>query len=893
MSLVAGRTILHYKLDSPLGQGGMGVVWRAHDTSLGRDVALKFLPDLLAGDPERMARLEREARLLASLNHPHVAAIHGFHHADGARFLVMELVEGEDLAERLARGPVPVPEALPLALQISEALEHAHEKGVIHRDLKPANVKLDAAGGAKVLDFGLAKAIEGDPIAARSGAGLSHSPTITGGMTAAHVLLGTAAYMSPEQARGQVADRRADIWAFGAVLMEMLTGRRLFEGETVSDTLAAVLRSDPDFTTLPAGTPPRVRALLRRCLERDPKRRLRDIGEARIALDDTLRGVADEGAAAPAAATAPRRAPAWLPGVAGVALGALVMFGVTRLATPPATVAPLRKFIIEPDTSTATPVSPVISPDGRFVASLVGGRLTLRDLSRLETRSFPLESNAQALFWSPDSRHIGYFSGTKVLRVSAGDGERQVLSDTRAEFTGGTGGSWSPRGTILFSRGDSLGIMEISERGGDPHVVMPADTKLEGDVHEPCELPGARGIVFASHTRHSGISQLWVWSKGKRRLLLDLKDQTIGTPHWSPSGHLLYHRSPNTPGIWAAPFSLEKLEITGEPFLVEADAAWPSVSRDGTLCFRPGRGATSTQMVLMDLPGGDLTAVGEPTPRASYAIAADPTGPRIARSEAEGTGSDLWVHDHVRGTRTRFTFDPGEEDQPDWSPDGRSIAYGARGLNCSSAECWGVLVAPSDGSGRADTLATSAALPYFTPDGRDVLYTGFRENGVFWDVMRVPRDRSSPPATLIRGNPRAIDGHVSPDGSLLAYQSSESGRYEVYLTRYPSLEGRWQASNAGGQWPRWSARGDRLYFSRGNDVMVLEVGAGASPVLGNPGLVVTRPPAGVLPFGFDMMFAVSADGRRIVTARSHETGRQRPRLAIVQSWAEEFRERRK
>jgi len=890
MPLAAGQQILQYRLDSPIGQGGMGVVWRAHDDSLGRDVALKFLPDQLTGDPERLARLEREARLLASLNHPHVASIFGFHQAEGARFLAMELVEGEDLSQRLAHGPVPVAEAVPLALQVAEALEHAHEKGVIHRDLKPANIKLSASAGAKVLDFGLAKAIEGDPAAARSGSALSHSPTITGGMTAANVLLGTAAYMSPEQARGQLADRRADIWAFGVVLMEMLTGRRLFDGETISDTLAAVLRSEPDFAALPAETPPRVRALLRRCLERDPKRRLRDIGEARILLDEVVRGVPD--AAAPAATAPPARGIAWLPVAAALAIGAIGAFLAARSTGPPPAEIAHRKFLVEIDTSSAVPQDPEISPDGRFIAGLVGGRLAIRDLERFESRSFPVEPNAQAIFWSPDSRDLGYFTGNKVVRISATDGRRQVLSDTRAEFTGGSGGFWSPRGVIVCSRADSAGILEISERGGDPRVLFATDPKLEGDLHEPMELPGGRGIVFVSHTLHQGPSQLCLWARGERRVLLDLADQSISNPRYSPSGHLVFHRAPNTPGIWALPFSLDRLEPTGEPFLVAADASLPSVSRDGSLCYRPARVTGSSQLVWLDRESGTLAPIGEPATRAGFTFAVDPTGPRVVRAEEESSGLDLWIYDYARATRTRLTFDPGDEDYPDWSPDGRFITYSYRSPNCSVAECWYALRRPADGSGRVDTLGRNGAVPFFTSDGRDVLFAGFRQSGAIWDLTRAPADGAGKPGVVLPGNPRAIGAVVSPDGTLLAYSSNESERFEIYLTRYPSLEGRWQVSTSGGQWPRWSPKGDLLHFCNGDQVMEVEVRGGATITLGNPRELAVRPHMGPFVFGLDMTFAVSPDRRRVLTARTPAAGRTSPALALVQNWPAEFREKR-
>ncbi len=891
MSLTPGQTLLQYRLVEPIGEGGMGVVWRAQDTSLGREAALKFLPDLLVADPERLARLEREARLLAALNHPHIASIHGFHQAEGARFLAMELVEGEDLARRLARGAVPVSEALPLALQIAEALEHAHEKGVIHRDLKPANVKLDAGGSAKVLDFGLAKAIEGDPATARSGSALSHSPTITGGMTAANVLLGTAAYMSPEQARGQVADRRADIWAFGVVLMEMLTGRRLFEGETISDTLAAVLRSEPEFAALPADTPPRVRRLLRRCLERDPKRRLRDIGEARIALEETLRGVPDE--SAPAAAAAPARGLPWLPVGAALAIGAILAFVAARATVPPRAEAPLRKFSLEADTSGAPYQSPVISPDGRFVAGFAAGRLVLRDLSRFDSRSFPAETGAQALCWSPDSRHLAYAAGSRLIRVSAADGSSQVLSDTREAFTGGSGTCWTSRGTILFSRGDSLGVLEVSERGGDPKVVVPVVPGAEGDLHEPAELPGGRGIVFIVHAGGRGLSQIGLWSGGKRKILLEHKDQSLGFPRYDPAGYLIYHRSPTTPGLWAVPFSLAKLEVTGEPFLVAADGNFPSVSSDGTLCYRPGGGAGATELVWLSVEKRAAEPIGLPRERGGFVLAADPTGPRAIRSEAEGINQDLWMYDYSRGTRTRLTFHAADEEAGGISPDGRTLVYQSHLPNCPSADCYVIVRRALDGSGPSDTLARAGVLPTWAPDGKNVFYVGLGPDFSIWSVMRVPADGSGPPAVVIPGNRRALMARLSPDGSLLAYVSLETERYEVFLTRYPSLEGRWQVSTQGGQWPQWSPKGDRLYFSHGEEILAVDVSGGGAPTLGTPRTIATRPAVGGFPFGFDMGFVMSPDGTRLLTARSPDTRRHAPSLAVVQNWAAEFRGERK
>ena len=628
MSLTAGRNLSHYRLVAPIGEGGMGVVWRAMDSTLEREVAIKVLPDFFASDPERMARFEREARLLASLNHPHIASIYGFHQDGGVRFLAMELVDGEDLAQRLERGPIPLAEALPLALQIAHALEHAHEKGVIHRDLKPANVKLTAGGQAKVLDFGLAKALEDETGRPASSSAVSHSPTITGHMTVAGVLLGTAAYMSPEQARGQIADRRADIWGFGVVLMEMLTGGRTFEGETISDTLAGVLKSDPDWSALPKETPPRVRALLRRCLERNPKQRLRDIGEARIVLEDVIAGRGDEPVAATALAAPARRAPVALLSIAALALGALATFGVMR-AQAPRTELPLRKFhLAVPVEGTIGPAGPAISPDGRMVSYLLPGRLMIQSLDNLEPKSFPVEAAASKLFWSPDGRFVGYIAGTRILKLAIDGTEPQVVCDTRGVVsTGGWGACWRNDGTIVFTRGDSAGLLEVSANGGDPRTLLRPDS-TETDIHEPSTLPGGRGVIFAAHRRHGGINTLWVVAGGKRKLLLELAGQTLANPVYSTSGHILFRRGPTTPGVWALPFSLSRLAPAGEPFLVAPGASVPSVGSDGTLCYLAGAANVASQMAWVDAEGKELGTIGQPEEPATPSISLSPDGRR-------------------------------------------------------------------------------------------------------------------------------------------------------------------------------------------------------------------------------------------------------------------------
>ncbi len=565
----------NYEIIGKIGAGGMGEVYRARDTRLGRDVAIKLLPPAFAEDAERLGRFEREARLLASLNHPGIAAIYGLEQAEGKRFLVLELVPGSDLSVRIAQGPLPLDEALPIARDIADALEYAHEQGIVHRDLKPANIMLTPEGRVKVLDFGLAKAFESedgtDPRLSQSPTVLASSPTVAG------VILGTAAYMSPEQARGKSVDKRSDVFAFGSVLYEMLTGRQAFLGDTVSDTLASVLKTHPDAGVLPENTPRAIRDLLKRCLEKDARLRLRDIGEARIIIDQARHaGPESEPAAAvavPAGGAARFRANlVW--GVATLVIATAAFFA-SRAVTPVRRDAPLRKIAIELDEKehSQSPFRVALSPDGKRIAYILNDRLWVRDLSKLEGVEIPGTEKAEIPFWSPDGEQIGYRVGSTFRRVSASGGNSTVVSNTNESFTGGSGAVWTEDDRILFTTG-ARGIMEVPALGGDPVEVVPHEDR-ETDLHEPDALPGGRGYLFVPHKEEGGPNSIVVFADGKRKTLLTLPEHRIWTPRYSDTGHVLFRRTPSNVGIWALPFSLSSLEATGEPFLVALDGSEP------------------------------------------------------------------------------------------------------------------------------------------------------------------------------------------------------------------------------------------------------------------------------------------------------------------------------
>ncbi len=874
--LRSGQQILHYRLVEKLGEGGMGVVWKATDSSLDRPVALKALPPAFSADTERLARFEREARLLASLNHPNIATVYSVHQLEGVRYLSMELVPGEDLSQRIARGAVPVAEALELARQIALALEAAHESGVVHRDLKPANIRITPDGRVKVLDIGLANALETD---VRSSS-LSASPTYALSAMTSGMIIGTAAYMSPEQARGQGADRRADIWSFGVVLYEMLTGTRAFDGETVSDTLAAVLRAEPDRSLLPRDLPVRVRTLLDRCLEKSARRRLRDIGEAVLTLEDVLAGGGAEAGAPAAPATAPPPAGIRALWPLAVAVLALITAGVAWMRPGPSS-APLRKLTLALQT-TASPVQlPVLSPDGAQLAYLQGSELWVRDFTQLTSRRLAegLDEDFRPV-WSPDGASIAFATGNALSRVSVTGGAISQVC-TAQDFTGGAGGAWRRDGRILFTRGSDH-IYQVAQGGGVPSVLVARIDSTEGDLHHPLVLPGKGAIVCILHTLKSGPTVLAVVEPGKRRPLLTVTSGLLWNLEYDPRGYLIYGRLGDGAGIWALPFSLKTLKTTGEPFMIAPEGGSPSIASNGSLAYRLGVAGLESHAIRLNRSGAVLDTLGRPSP-GLWSLMPSPDGRSLAAEIREAGEGDIWSYDLERGTEGRLAFGPGRQGEPAWSPDGRMLAY--REFVSTT-----VMLAPADGS-RSPRRFASGMHPNFTPDGKRILYSrqaGDNRMDIWIASVESPGDSMAVLATPAEENFPA----PAPQAPFMAYESDESGQLEVYLKPYPQGEGRWQVSVQGGEQPLWNRTGDRLYYYDDSDFYEVEVQLTPTVRLGTPRVIFRMGPLRLRTFG---RYTVLPTGNPNQFFAIQNTGApaQSPNDAIVvENWPAEFTKRK-
>ena len=885
------QVLLHYRLVEKIGEGGMGVVWRALDTKLDREVAVKVLPEAFAADAERLARFEREAKLLAALNHPNIAAIYGLEHVDALRFLVLELVPGESLDETLARGALAMDEALGVCAQIAAGVQAAHDQGILHRDLKPANIRRTPQGRVKVLDFGLAKALltggpAGDP---------TMSPTITQAGTVAGSILGTASYMSPEQARGRTLDRRSDVWSFGCVLYEALAGQRAFPGETIPDVIAKVIQGEPDWSRLPPALPPGIRRLLGRCLQKDPEKRIRDIGDARLEMAEALAapteahhhaagGTAAAGTSAGAtagaaghAAYAQRKrllAGAFTAAVAAAVAGA--WGGRALLAPAPAPVAARSvrvEMVLPQDAPLAAGsfINPLaLTPDGQllvYVAVQKGiRRLYLRRLDSFDATPIAGTEGAEGPFFSPDGEWVGFHADGKLKKVSVHGGLPEKIFDT-VDFRGA---AWGPDGTIVVATDQRGPLVTVPVTGGTPKPLTTLDSiKGEWGHRFPEFLPGGRTVLFEAHLGGFDPEDALICAvsldTGKRTLLMHGSDDA----HYVPTGHLVYVQAGQ---LLAVPFDAARLQVTGTPRPVgegalkqrNTGAVHLAIARNGTLIYAAGDTIGATSDVYWVDKGGALLPYG--VSKALYRWPRlSPDGKRVAMQVIGTNVQGTWLAPVGSEDFTKLTTGIG----PIWSPSGDRIYY-------SMPAERGILWKRSDGSGTEEVLSKdpSVEMPTsLTPDGRTLAYTR-RDPKTSLDIMTIDTSGKEPPRPLLQTDAQEGGARFSPDGHYVAYVSDDSGHFEVYLMDYPGPGGRWQISRTGGKDPIWSADGHRLYYRAGDNVM--SVALETKPVFhsGTPELVVEGAYEGLLGSIDRPNYDVAPDGRILIIKNPGVDGRR-------------------
>ena len=875
----------------------MGEVYRTIDTNLKRAVAIKVLPTSVATDAERLARFQREAELLASLNHPHIAAIYGLEDADGVKALVLELVEGPTLADRIAQGPIPLDEAIPIARQIAEAVEAAHEQGIIHRDLKPANIKLRSDGTVKVLDFGLAKAL--DPAPASIDA--SQSPTITSpAMTRMGVIMGTAAYMSPEQARGKTADKRSDIWAFGCVLYEMLTGRRAFEGEDISDTLANVLKIDPNWQALPAEVPAAIRALLRRCLDKDRRTRVADISTALFVLDEAaglrgaVEGPAEVGPYVRGEVSRWRRV---VPAAGALIVGGAIVGGAVWWSMRTASPAVVRTTIATTESTalvTAGGVRDVaITPDGSRIVYRGTNQLLVRVLNQIEPDVLGGLGTPTNPFISPDGQWIGFADGQRLKKVAITGGPPVTIAPVDGVLRGAT---WGPDGTIVFATDATVtGLQRVSAAGGEPAVLTKPDSERGDRDHLwPEFLPGGGAVLFTIYPAIGGPDNAQV-------AVLDLK---TGTPrvlfrggshaHYVPTGHLVYGVAGT---LRAVPFDLERLEPTGTPAPV-LEGVWTTplgaanfaVAANGSLVYVAGlaRPASRNTIASVDRQGRVSPLPGVP-PDLYRDVRVSPDGARLALA----TRTDVSTYEFARATLSRLTTDPAEDRSPLWTSDGQRIVFTSR-----RAGYLELFSRQADGTGADERLLSRAKnlidlhADGWSPDGSHVLFTEVSPASPINQcaIGETPIERSSDVRVLVKSDFCNQFSALSPNRLWMAYQSNV-GREEIYVERYPELGSKQQISTDGGVRPLWSRNGRELFFGGldGRQMFVVPVQSGTTLVAGRPQVLFEA--AMIAPAVGSRTYDLAPDGRFIVILRAEEkTGSgTAPGLILVQNWFEELK----
>ena len=877
-----GKTIAHYTVGEKIGAGGMGEVYRATDTKLNRDVALKVLPEEFAKDHDRMSRFKREAQVLASLNHPNIAAIYGLEEENGVQAIVLELVEGPTLAERIKQSAIPLEEALNIAKQIAEAVESAHEQGVIHRDLKPANVKVKEDGQVKVLDFGLAKALEGELTEEEIG----NSPTLSVAATRAGVILGTAAYMSPEQATGKKADKRADIWSFGVVLFEMLTGQRLFTGESVVEVMSKVMRDEPDWDSLPSDTPSSVRKVLRRCLERDRKRRLHDIADARLEIEETL----SESSITTSVVAAPEPTQiVWKQAVPWVLAGALALVLIAMVfRTPSSSTGPLMRFVERlPDSqyllSDYEDSAIALSPDGRLLVysavDMRDGRtkLFLRRLDHLEADSLPGTEDAGGPFFSPDGKWLGFRADNKLKKILLAGGAAVEVADHRFG-----GADWARDDSIVYTKDYNTGLFRVPAAGGEPEMLTKPDIE-KGELGHwwPQVLPGGRAILYTSYTppvKNAKIEVLDL-SSGEQRTLV--KGALFG--RYLSSGHLVYSTEET---LMAVPFDVESLQITGAPVPVLNDVAVDltggfshySFSADGTLAYFPASILSAESELVWVDRRGNISLVTE-SRRRYEAPALSPDGRRLAVF-VNDENRDVWVQELARNITTRLTFEPTHETLPVWTPDGRKVIYR------TETRAFDLGWKAADGSSAGELLYVNGSDKHpqsVSPDGKFLLFVE-TQTETLEDIWLFPLEGERKAEPFLRTPFEETKARFSPDGRWVAYQSNESGRFEIYIRAFTGKNIRIQVSTDGGDSPVWSRDGREIYFRRGQEIVAVSVRSGGSLRVGFPRVLFE---GDFFVGNHHPMYDVAADGRFLmIRTPDEELPRQ---IHIVLNWFEELR----
>ena len=878
---MTGTTLGHYEIGEKLGEGGMGAVYRARDRRLGRDVAIKVLPADFASAPDRLVRFEREAQVLASLNHPNVATLYGFEEGEGLPFLVMELVSGQTLRDRIARGALPVTEALTIARQVADGLEAAHDRGIVHRDLKPANVMITPAGRVKLLDFGLAKAFDDT----RS---VAEMRTVTMSGTAEGVVLGTVSYMSPEQARGATVDKRTDIWAFGCCLFEMLTGRRTFDGETPTDTIAKIIEVEPDWRRLEGRVPDRVRGLLEKCVTKDPRHRLHDIADARIEIERVLAEPEVGRRGTQRNWRVPTLAVALAGGAAGLAVWAVTRSSVAPPTSVIRTVIPLRvsgssgapSATLEINTA-GIGASVTISPDGQTVAYLMhtGGthRLYVRRLDQLKATAIEGSDGATLPLFSPDGRYLGFVRDRALFRAALTGGAPTRIAD----------GIDNPRGIdwcgdeIVFTRDVSSGLYKVSTHGGAPTRLTSLDLERRQKSHRfPQVLPGCRAVLFAigtSTTESWDDADLAIASMetGRYRTVL----QGGVSARYSPSGHIVYNRGGT---LYAAAFDLEQLEVTGPPVPVVAEVmSVPhggstefALAQNGTLVYAPGRSKMADrQLMRIDRRGGAEPFLDSPRAFASFRLS--PDGRHVA-AQIRGGIESIWLFDIARGAPTRWTTE-WDNAAPIWDPTGRQIVF-----TSPRQSAFDLYRQAVDGGAAAERIVTSefAKIPTsWSPDGTTIAY---QEQGDIFTVRLAPAAKATP---FVNSRARERDAAFSPSGAWLAYVSDESGQDEVYVRRFPDAGARRQISVDGGSNPVWNPDGTEIFYRNGLRMMAVSIQDARNMVVARPQMLYQRHFGSSLRIGFD----VTPDGRYFIDLDDAVAEPPPTELVVVQHFANELR----